>query len=244
MRAFLFSILICFYPVVNAETLTIVGEHFPRATEADGTGVQFEMVKALFEPLGYQLRFQVYPYKRAVQMIENEQADIIVGIYQSSAQLLYSAKPEDADKMVAIFTQDKANLFQGKQSLAGKRIEATPGFERYIRRTLAGIDFEFAEVSTRKQALKKLVHNRSDYMIDTEAVFMMDEINHYKARLSYQAIGFFEIYAGFANTVKGRKLKQLWDNRYPALINSAQAEQLYLKWELAREYQIIKSFYQ
>jgi len=35
------------------QTITVVGEVFPPMTNEDGSGQQFDLVKAIFEPLGY-----------------------------------------------------------------------------------------------------------------------------------------------------------------------------------------------
>jgi polar amino acid transport system substrate-binding protein len=228
---------------LRAETINVVAEEFPRATNADGTGVQFEMVKAIFAPLGYQLNFKVFPYKRAIQQVEAGKADIIVGIYKfKTDKLTFSALPHDADRMVAIRPINHQEAWHGLSSLTNKRITATPGFKPSIEKTLVKIPYHFDEVSTREQALKKLMFNREDYMIDTEAVYLIDEINTYKAQLEKFNIGFFEIYAAFANTAKAHTLQKLWQSRFPTIIRSNKAKEIYSHWQLTREYNIINEY--
>jgi len=248
MKLILLLGLLFFNSITNsyhalAESIIVIGEPFPKATQADGTGVQFEVVKAIFQPLGYEIKFSVYPYKRAIHLVENNQADMIVGIYKfATKKLKFPHHPQDADRMVAIFLKSKNIQWQGIKTLANTNIASTPGFEESITRTLKGIKYSLHEVSTHQQAFKKLVHRREDFMIDTEAVYSMEEINHYKAQLEKRTIGFFGIYPAFNLSDKSQKLQTIWQNTFPKFIKSAKAKALYLKWGLAREYEIINEY--
>jgi hypothetical protein len=42
------------------------------------------MVKTIFEPLGYQVNINVYPYKRALKQVEHGQADMMIGMIKDS----------------------------------------------------------------------------------------------------------------------------------------------------------------
>ncbi len=242
-RQIIFSFLI-FSSVASAEnTILIVAEEFPRATNTDGTGAQFEIIKAILEPYGYNLKFRVFPYKRAIYLTEHNKADIIIGIYQfPTKQLRFAKYPQDVDKMVAIYPKSSHVNWQGISSLENKRISATPGFEASINHALKNISFHFNEVSTRAQTLKKLIHHRTDFMIDTEAVYSMEEINIYKSMLDKKNIGFFEIFTAFANNEKTKVYQTIWEREFPKFIQTKQAKSIYSKWNFNREYQIIREY--
>ncbi len=43
------------------KTVNVVAEHWPDYTNRDGSGVYFELVKAVFEPQGIQVSTQILP---------------------------------------------------------------------------------------------------------------------------------------------------------------------------------------
>ena len=59
---FLFFIIVFSAQQTLAETINLVAEVFPPQTNRDGTGQQFDVARAIFEPLGYTVNVNVYPY--------------------------------------------------------------------------------------------------------------------------------------------------------------------------------------
>lgn len=224
------------------KTIELVGEVFPPATNKDGTGQQFEMVKAIFGPLGYKININVYPYKRALTLVETANADIMVGMLKSNDEsLIYSNYPHDADKLLAVHTKEKGNEWQGIDSLGGKRVVTFSGLSKPIKQYLPNSAFKLREVSTRKQAMQKLLFDRIDYVIDCECGYLLDEVSEFKDRLATQEVGLLKIYLAFAKNEQGKKLKAIWDRAFPEYIRSEQAKDIYQKWDMLREYQIIQS---
>jgi len=228
----------------QSNVIHLVGEPFPPATNTDGTGQQFEFVKALYQPLGYEFVTHVFPYKRAIKRVESGQADIIIGIFQqNSLNLLYSMIPHDADNLFVIYPGKSAIHWQGVSSLMDRHITVTLGTKFPFEQYLTGIRYSLDEVSSRKQALEKLMHQRTDFIIDTEGSYTTPPYIENHNRLLTQKIGYIGIYAAFSNTKKGQALKKIWDSEFISFFMSAKARNIYQKWGLLREYQVSLAFF-
>lgn len=222
--------------------IELVGEVFPPATNSDGTGQQFEMVQAIFESLGYKINVKVYPYKRALKLVETARADMMVGMLKDGDEkLLYSKYPHDADRLLAINHKENTKRWQGLTSLDNKRVLTLSGLANPIREYLPGLNFVLREVNTRKQAMQKLLYKRTDYIIDCECGYLLEEVNDFKNSVDTHEIGFLKIYLAFAKTERGILLKEEWDKSYLQYIRSDKAKEIYQRWNMLREYHIIQS---
>ena len=238
---FLFFIIVFSAQQTLAETINLVAEVFPPQTNRDGTGQQFDVARAIFEPLGYTVKVNVYPYRRVIHLLENKQADIAIGIAKvDNKKLLFSKQPHDSDNIVAIFPKDSKINWQGVSTLLGKRLLFIAGLSEGLSLDLDLSAHQVSEVNTRVQALKKLLIGRDDILIDCECGFFLDEVSSYRSQFLTTHIGFFKIYAAFANNEQGLKLKRIWQRDYPNFIKTDAAREIYQKWGLMREYAIIQ----
>jgi len=224
-----------------AETITLVAEAFPPQTYSNGTGQQFDIAKAIFEPLGYKINVEVYPYRRVIYLLEHKQVDIAVGIAKVvNSELLFSEQPHDSDNLVAIYPKNKKVTWQGVNTLHESRLIFIAGLTKGLSAGLNLSSNTVSEVNTRDQALRKLFMGRDDFLIDCECGLFLDEVKPYRSRLIVKNIGFIKIFAAFANTDKGLKLKNIWQKQFPKFIKTDKARVIYKKWGLMREYEILQ----
>ena len=224
-----------------AETINLVAEAFPPQTHSNGTGQQFDMAKAIFEPLGYKINIEVYPYRRVIYLLEHKQVDIAVGVAKvENGELLFSEQPHDSDNLVAIYPKNNKVIWQDVNSLHGKRLLFIAGLTEGLSMDLNLSENTVSEVSTREQALKKLLRGRDDFLIDCECGFFLDEVKSYRPHFTVKNIGFIKIYAAFPNTAKGLKLRDIWKKEFPNFIKTDKARAIYKKWGLMREYEILQ----
>jgi len=227
------------------KVIRVVGELLPPVTYANGTGQQFEVVKAIFEPLGYKLDISVYPYKRALRLVENGQADLMIGMLKDPRlNVLYSHAPHDADNLLAIFLNENKAKWHGIQSLDKQSLTVLAGLSVPFQSYLPDLKYDFSEVHTREQAISKLIYNRSNYIVDTEGSYILMSTLKHSDQLAYKQIGYAEIHAAFAKSELGESIKQVWDQHYPEFIDSLEAKAIYKKWGLEREYNVTKAYYE
>jgi len=224
-----------------AETINLVAEVFPPQTNSDGTGQQFDVARAIFEPLGYTVNIDVYPYRRVIHLLENKQADFAIGIAEvDNKKLLFSQQPHDSDNLVAIFPKHTEINWQGANTLSGKRLLFIAGLTEGLSVNLDISAHQVSEVNTRVQALRKLLKGRDDILIDCECGFFLDEVSPYRSQFITKHLGFVKIYAAFSHNEKGLKLKRIWQRDFPDFIKTDAAREIYQKWGLMREYAIIQ----
>ncbi|NLR74335.1 substrate-binding periplasmic protein [Leeia aquatica] len=91
----------------SAQTLRVAGAQFPRIFEQQGAGVfqgmGVELVQELAQRLGYDVQFELYPWPRALHLVESGQADVLVGLYKTAEQedrFLFAETPFYQDEMV------------------------------------------------------------------------------------------------------------------------------------------------
>jgi len=230
-----------------AETINLTAELFPPQTNQDGSGQQFDVVRAIFEPYGYSIKVHVFPYRRVIHLLENESMDMAVGVAKTeNTRLLFSEQFHDSDNLVAIFPKNSNLNWQGDSSLLGKRLLFIAGLsEGFIKDlyTSSKLDLsssEISEVNTRVQALNKLLLNRDDFLIDCECGLFLNDVLPYRSQFIVKKIGLIKIHAAFSRTEKARKLKKIWQRDFPKFIKTEAARDIYKKWGLMREYRNIQ----
>jgi hypothetical protein len=210
-------------------------------TNKDGTGQQFELIKAVLEPLGHTVNIKVYPYKRALYLVEEGDADMMVGMLPfKTDKLIFSQYPHDADNVVAVFPKSNNDSLEGIESMSNKKIDVISGSG--LESHLGIIPYKKTEVKNRVQGLKKMLAGRSDYMIDCECGFLLAEVVPFRDQFDTKKIAFLEIFAAFTNNEHGQELKSIWDSAFPVFIKAGKAEPFYKKWNIMREYRIIKKY--
>jgi len=222
----------------------VVGEEVLSTSDINGTEQQFAVVRAIFEPLGYQVTTRVFPYKRAIKMIENGDADMMVGMLKDNLlKVHYSFQPHVVDKLVAVFIHEQVGDWQSIISLENKNIITLAGLSNPLKEYFHQFKLRITEVSTREQAFKKLKYAHSDYLIDSESsYFFTQKENRITENFIAKQIGYLEVYAAFSTHEYGSKIKKQWDKNFPNFINSPQAKEIFDKWNFAKEYKVLQSY--
>lgn len=231
---------LCFSLLAQTQQINLVGEYILDVTNNDGSGFQFEMVKEIFNPLGYQVNINVYPYRRALKKVESGQADMMIGMVKhSSMPLLFSNSPHEVDKNLAIYLDKKNFNWQGLSTLKNKRLVMLQGMDEDAKERLPINNEQVSVVSTSEQALKMLIYGRADFIIMTEAEYMTNyiDIATPQTNLLSQPIGFIEIHAAFTDSVAGKKLKRIWDEHFHSYLKSEKAKVMFARWGATRNYE-------
>jgi polar amino acid transport system substrate-binding protein len=227
----------------QVKQLNLVGEYIESATNLDGTGFQFEMVKAIFEPLGYKVNITVYPYKRALKGVETGQADMMVGmIKHNDMPLIFSQVPHEADRILAIFLKKNVSDWQGVASIKNKRVVILSSLVENAKEKLPILNNHISEVRTPAQALKMLMYNRADFMIMTEAEYLINHMKSPQVELIAKPISFIQIHAAFTPTKKGVALKKVWDKHFIPYFKSKEATAMYKSWSASKHHKVTLEF--
>lgn len=215
--------------------IRVESEEWKDATNADGTGLYWDILRALYEPEGYQLSLITSSYMRSAGLVESQQIDIMVGAYANELKgVIYPHMNFDVDRIYALANASRKDLpdtsqWLGEASLSGRHIGYIKGYQllEYI-----SAKFQTSVFRDRQVILKSLANNRIDYYLDA-----FDDLHHAIQSSPYDEIlfNFFPVktlplYFTFANTPMGQKLAEIHDKRLPLLVQNGWLKQMFSKW--------------
>ncbi|PKF49479.1 hypothetical protein [Enterovibrio nigricans] len=103
--------------------ITIISEYWADATEKNGSGLYFDIMKRVFEPLGYTIKTQTTTYSRSVKLVQSKRMDVFLGSYLDEQEdVLYPRWHFDAEQVAAIYKPSVIANWQGEASLKGKTV--------------------------------------------------------------------------------------------------------------------------
>lgn len=220
------------------DDIVLVSEQWNGYTEADGTGLGWDLMRELFEPAGVQVQARVEPYTRAVGLVQRGEADAWVGAYKNEVEgTLYPQWHYDVDEIYAL-------------SLASEPTPTLHTLGSYRLAWVRGYEFEhylpdivhFNEVARREPILNMLDHSRADLYIDAkpEISFILQQTKEpERFRTTYLAA--IPLYLSFANTARGRSLRILFDRRMAQLVRSGKLRPIFARWKQPYPFDLIDS---
>ncbi len=221
------SLLLSFLSPLLAKEIIIASESWAGATNRDGTGLYWDVVRKVYEPLGYTIVTKHGSYAQTADMVRLGQADIFLGSYLDQKEFaLYPKYYFDEDVNIAIFRKDIIEKWKGKQSLKGLRTGWIRGYDydKYL-----GIDVNKEEVSSRPNGLKLLKSERLDVFIDDR-----ENVEPYLSKAEIESDEYakkvileLKIYPAFVKSKFGEKLREEWDKQMKVLIETEEFKELY-----------------
>ncbi len=224
----------------DLKAIHVVCEEWAGFTNEDGTGVYWDVVKAVYEHVGIQVKTEVMPWKRADQKVLRKNADAIVGDYKyqemAGKEFLYpSWHISVEDPLVAVFKKGAIPDWErrGVQSLAGKKVGWIRGYD-FDTTDWLDVTVKKTEVTTILQGLKMLAVGRFEVFIDYGSTIKpegekagIDLEQDYE--LKTVKLG-KKLFLKFANTGRSKQLIKIFDERMSELVTSGKMEQIYTKW--------------
>jgi len=223
---------------VQAESIYMVSEEWARATNAAGTGLYWDVMREVYEPEGYNLEQEVFPYARAVNMVKAGDADFWVGSYLDEEDAALYPEPQhyfDADTVKAAIPTDKSDRFRGEETLAGQTVGWVRGYayDQYLDVTV-----NHEALSELDSGLRMVAAGRVDAVMDDawEIEQAMKEADLSGEDLTLVHVLDLPLYPAFQDTQKGRKLRDIYNERFPELVESGRIQELYDKYDDYDEY--------
>jgi ABC-type amino acid transport substrate-binding protein len=235
MRAWLLGLLLCLggFGVQAGEPLpaqvNLVSEHWVGHTNADGSGLAWEIMRVVFEPAGVKMNYRLVPYTRAIGLVQRGEADAWLGSYRNeiSERIIYPRSPYDADRIVALSLRSapEATL----QSIGRYRLAWMRGYD--YQHYLPGVQ-HFQEIQRRVGILRMLELGHADFYLDasTEVEEVLHEGSDPALFRTTELIR-LPLYAGFADTARGRALVELFDRRMAELLRDGELRPIFRRWQ-------------
>ena len=212
------------------EEIILASEEWANATNKDGTGLYWDIFRAVYEPVGIKTKFIIRSYKGSVSLVKKNQADAAVGIHPEKIQgALSSRYPFAKDYLLVLFKKNRFDQWNGQETLKNKKIGWIKGYPYNDYLEVPVIKREFIK---RERILQHLDKDQVDFFMDTrndmESVLNKGIID--VTRYTVETVLEFERYLVFADNKKGRELKRIFDDRFPHLVQSGEIEKLFAKW--------------
>jgi len=235
MRVCWLALLWCLgWPIAQAgqalpAEVQLVSEHWVGHTNKDGSGLAWDIMRQVFEPAGVKMRFRVVPYTRSIGLVQRGEADAWLGSYRDevSEKIIYPRWPYDADQIVALSLREQP--VPTLQSIGQYRLSWIRGYE--YQRYLPGVK-RYEEIQRRVGILRMLELGHADFFLDasTEVEDVLRE-GPDSARFRTTALTSLPLYAGFADTARGRALAELFDRRMAELVRDGKLRAVFRRWQ-------------
>ncbi|UCD82753.1 MAG: transporter substrate-binding domain-containing protein [Desulfobacterales bacterium] len=228
-------ILICpiCFPAMAGNTpneIIMASEEWTNATNRDGTGLYWDIFRAVYEPLGIKTKFIIQSFNGSVSLVKKNRVDAAVGIYPEMIEgALFSRYPFVKDYVLALFKKNRFEQWNGQATLKDKKVAWIKGYsyDKYLEVPVVKTEF-----NRRDDILHRLAQNEVDFFMDTrndmESVLNQGIIE--VSRCTVEPVLELDRYLVFASNIKGKKLKNIFDHRFPRLVRSGEIENLFTKW--------------
>ncbi|NIX92556.1 amino acid ABC transporter substrate-binding protein [Pseudomonas fulva] len=206
----------------------LVSEEWADYTNADGTGVAWDVMRKVFQPAGIEVVPQSAPYSRAIGLVKRGEADAWVGSYKNESEdNLYPRWHFDVDHIYALGLASKpaptlATI--GDYRLAWVRGYA---YGKYLPRVR-----EYREIQRREGILPMLEHDRVDFYVDamTEVDYVIGQSSQ-PDRFRRTHVVELPMYLAFARSERGEALRDVFDKRMAELVRSGELRPIFERWK-------------
>lgn len=220
-------------PPVAAETITIHTEAWQDYTNKDGTGFAWDTIRAVYNPAGITLETKIVPYARAVDNVTMGTADAWVASYRNeNPKAVYPEWHYDADRVAALYVPDRVPKPSDANDLEGASVAWVRGYkmQQYI-----DVPMTVSRLNDQETAIGMLDRGRIDYFLDARYVIknLLDELpgDVDRGRFAWEHVTNLPLFLAFAPNARGRRLAEIWDERFPKLLKNGTIAELYDKYD-------------
>jgi hypothetical protein len=211
------------------QDIRLASEVWEGHTNADGSGLAWDVLRQVFEPEGIELLIQSVPYTRSIGLVQRGEADAWVGSYRNEVDegVFYPRWHYDADQISALGLVDQPVPSQA--TLGEFRLVWIRGYE--YQRYLPNLK-HYREIQRRNGILPMLDYGHADFYIDAQTE--VDEVlvgAADQARYRVTPLLRLPLYLGFADNPRGRALAQLYDRRMEQLVELRSLRPLFERWQ-------------
>lgn len=210
----------CISTTFASDPLRVVSGDWQGYSEADGTGIYWDLMRALYEEDSLQL--DALPYKRALRGFTHSDADIILGVYREDVEhaVLPRWHLDMEAPLLAFYNEERVELSE-KWQLKNLQLAWVDGYN--INRFI-GEHLEHYPVNNFELGMKLLQGNRIDAFIDYD--YMLPGTRP-KNVASFEIAPAKRIYAAFKNSAKGKQLAKKFDLGMSKLRDSGELQRIF-----------------
>lgn len=240
------AVFLLFFPVHgqpfdNIAEIRIATPEWQNQTHSDGTGLFFDIVRSVYEPVGIKMTFDILPWERAREMVASHKADAVLCVILPEDGLYTPRLPLYIEHTAAVFKKDRIKEWNGLKTLKNKSAVWIRGYNYHESPYLKNINLKWHEADTYDEAWISLTKADGadvyiDALVDIELYVKRKQmdISPYELKIIRKE----KSYIGFSKTEKSKKLIEIYDKRIKDVFNSGELEKFFEKWNM--EYAFFK----
>lgn len=209
--------------------IQVASEVWEGHTNADGTGMAWDILREVFEPVGVVLHIQSVPYTRAVGLVQRGSVDAWVGSYRDEVGqgVLYPRWHYDYERVSALGLRDRPA--PTLDTLGELRLVWLRGYE--YQRYLPNVR-HYREVRRHSDILGMLDLDHADFYIEShsELEALLADVAQ-RERYQVTELTRLPLYIGFADNPRGRVLTDLFDRRMTTLVKAGALRPIFERWQ-------------
>lgn len=216
----------------HVKMFSVVAPEWEGYTNADGTGLYWEVLKAIYEPEGIKVKTNIIPWNRAMKMVTKYRTyNAIVGEYQDSEEpLLFPHHAIDIEYMVVL--SKVTSEFKDLSSFSNKTIGWIKDYEVIPK---SKRDFQLKEFRDIEQGIELLKAGSIDYLVDDWDEVAAAMQKHNLSKESFTVTDMPEgtpIFVAFGKHNLSNILINIYNKRILELLKSGELAKIYDKWEV------------
>ncbi|MBN2651248.1 MAG: transporter substrate-binding domain-containing protein [Spirochaetales bacterium] len=215
-----------------SNVISVATPQWDGTTNSDGTGLFFDILRAVYEPVGYRLDIQFMPWKRALTLVQVAEADLIIGFYYNESDLYrfcYPKWPFKIEETVAVFKKERVKNWNGISTLHGQSVLWPRGYNYHL--FLGDVVPKWSEVECSQQGLKMIEVDRALFFLDAsdDLLIAFEKLGFSREIYAIEVILSENLYYAFTLSPRGQKLADLYDQRIQVLIKSGELKKIFEK---------------
>lgn len=218
----------------HIKSISVVAPIWQDLTNQDGTGLYWDIIKTVYEPIGIKVKTSQAPWKRGIKMVSKYRTySAIVGeTLDSKESVIFPTYPISV-KYLSVLTKKQVDFeWQGMDSLQGKNVAWQKGQDVIFPRLES---YNLSEVRSAFKGSKMLKEGQVDFLVgDSNDIIEALE----KQSLStdeysiYQMPRGKDVYLAFSIDDLSRELIDIYNERIEDLSAEGKLSALYEKWNV------------
>ncbi len=202
-------------------------------TNKDGTGVYFDLLRAVYEPEGIRVRYEFFPWSRAEAMIRKNRADAMLAAFynpKNEDQTRYPRYPLDSEIVNVAYKKGTVSQWKGEKSLSGKAVSWPRGYDyhNYMK-----VKVKAVEVDSNEQGWQMMDRGRVDFhMASLEELEKQLKAQSAPDDYVIQEVLTKQLYVWFGKNERTEKLAAIYDRRIQALKDTDSLKPIFDKYDL------------
>ena len=217
----------------HIKMVNVVAPEWPEFTNKDGTGLYWDILRAVYEPAGIRVKPATVPWNRALKMVtEYRVYNAIIGETRNSSEpLLYPRYAIDVEYLSVVYPLKARITWKGLDTLKDKTVGWMKGYDVL---PAAQRNFKLREFRSSAEGLQWLQQGKIDMMVDEwDAIQLaLEEAGVGMDYFEVQDVPYGrDVYVAFAEGPVSEYLISEYNRRIPELIASGELQALYDKWQ-------------